>query len=511
MINILDCTLRDGGYYTNWDFENSLVDQYIHAANILPIDYLEVGYRNNISKSYLGKYAYSPIYELERLRSRSQKKLAIMLNEKDTKLGDLFHLTEPIKGLVDMIRIAVDPVNIERAVKLAEAIKLQGYEVGFNVMYMSRWGQIENFYSNLFNLNRDTIDLLCMVDSFGGIAPVEVAESIDRIKERIDIPLGFHGHNNLELALVNTLTAIEKGVDFVDSTILGMGRGAGNLKTELLLTYLSKYYNLTVDFNVMGSLITTFGPLHERYRWGTNLPYMISGANSIPQKEVMEWVGNRIYSFNSIIRALDNKKECQIDNKKYPIFKDIAYSDVLIIGGGSGSVEHLDGIIQFIKTRPNIAIIHATSRNALYYKNIEAPQYFCLVGSEGERLKKIFNSDISSIRKCVLPPYPRIMGTDVPLSVEDRTFELESITFTDLYKDSCTSLALEVALQMMPKNIYIVGYDGYPNGLTQRERELSNENEYLFNVFTETCNIKLTSLTPSLYTDLIVESIYQKI
>jgi 4-hydroxy 2-oxovalerate aldolase len=75
---ILDCTLRDGGYYTNWDFAPEVVNSYIDAMNQLPIDYLEVGYRNNPSKEYLGKFGYTPVSVMEQLRERCTKKLVLM-------------------------------------------------------------------------------------------------------------------------------------------------------------------------------------------------------------------------------------------------------------------------------------------------------------------------------------------------------------------------------------------------------------------------------------------------
>ena len=307
-MKILDCTLRDGGYYTNWDFDKAIVDAYIGGTNILPIDYLEIGYRNNPSKEYLGKYGYCPIFELEDLRKKSQKKLAVMLNEKNVTLKDLDYLLSPIDGLIDMVRLAIDPNNFDRAVKLAEIIKKRGFEVGFNTMYMSKWKEYEGFISKLKNVN-GIADLFCMVDSYGGVYPDDVQEMLLIVKENVTCPVGFHGHNNLELGLINTLTAINNGVDFVDTTILGMGRGAGNLKTELLLTYMNKNSGLDVDFNVLGDIILAFSGLLKKYEWGTNLPYMLSGANSLPQKDVMDWVSNRVYSFNSIVRALDNKKE----------------------------------------------------------------------------------------------------------------------------------------------------------------------------------------------------------
>ena len=149
-MKILDCTLRDGGYYTNWDFNDSVVDTYIQSINMLPIDYLEIGYRNNPSQEYMGKFGYTPLSVLRHIREISTKKLAVMLNEKNTKPEDLDFLLEPIRGLVDMVRIAIDPKNFERAVILAKAIKAKGFEVGFNVMYMSKWQtEYEGFLDKL--------------------------------------------------------------------------------------------------------------------------------------------------------------------------------------------------------------------------------------------------------------------------------------------------------------------------------------------------------------------------
>lgn len=82
IMKILDCTLRDGGYYTNWDFDDALVTTYINAMNQLPIDYIELGYRNVSSNGYTGKFGYSPVSILKHIRNNSKKKLAIMLNEK---------------------------------------------------------------------------------------------------------------------------------------------------------------------------------------------------------------------------------------------------------------------------------------------------------------------------------------------------------------------------------------------------------------------------------------------
>lgn len=506
-MTVLDCTLRDGGYYTNWDFSTRVVNEYIDAMNKLPIDYLELGYRNNPSKEYLGKMGYCPVSVLKEIRKNAKKKLAVMLNEKSTKPADLDNLIKPIMGMVDMIRIAIDPKNFDRAVVLAKAVKGYGFEVGFNVMYMSTWLSNKEFLDKLSQIN-GVAELFCMVDSFGGIIPKEVKEIIGIVRNKITVPVGFHGHDNLQLGLINTLTAIECGVDFVDATILGMGRGAGNLKMELLLTCLNKN-GLDVDFNVLGDVITTFTPLYEKYHWGTQLPYMISGANSIPQKEVMELVTNRVYSFDSIVRGLQNRKDNVKDNAKYPILGSVKYDNVLIIGGGSSPKDHFQGIKAFIESKKSVALVFATARHAGVFKCLDVPQIYCLVGKEAKRLARNVN-DNEYKGMCVLPPYPRKLGTDVPEYAEKSTYELSSIGFTKGYEDSCTAVAIQTALNICEGSIYICGYDGYPGSvLSEKEVALSNENMTLFTDFEKARGKKLVSLTPTIYPEIIVESVYQ--
>lgn len=508
-LKILDCTLRDGGYYTSWDFNSHIVDAYIRAMNNLPVDYLEVGYRNTPSKEYLGKFGYTPVSVLKHLRKSCSKKIVVMLNEKGARPTDLDLLLRPIQGLADMVRVAIDPKNFDRALVLAKAVKTMGFEVGFNTMYMSKWHEYNGFLDKLGQLD-GVVDLFCMVDSFGGVSPQDIKEIYGVVKSKTTCPIGFHGHNNLQMGLVNTLTAIACGADYVDATILGMGRGAGNLNMELLLTYLNKE-GLEVDFNVLGDVITAFQPLLERYKWGTNLPYMISGANSLPQKEVMEWVSNRAYSFNSIVRALDNKRNKVADNARYPQLPAVEAGEVMIIGGGNSSMEHLGAIKEFMLNHPSMPVIFVTARYVAHFKEIVTPKFYCLVGNESKRMMRNLKAEEYE-GTCVLPPYPRMMGTEVPAYAIESTFELQEIGFANHYSDSCTTLALSLALNMKASNVYVVGYDGYKGEvLSEKEMDLSNENRFLFETFQREYSdrVNLISLTPSLYKSLKVESIYQ--
>ncbi len=512
-MKILDCTLRDGGYYTNWDFNKNLVDNYINACNNLPVDYIEVGYRSIQLDGYFGEYFYLPLYVMQRLKLQSTKKLVIILNEKDTRPEHVHDLLSPCVGLIDMVRLAIDPKQFGRALTLAEAVKKMGFEVGFNVMYMSKWEGQKDFLELLPNL-KGISDYFYMVDSYGGVYPQDVKDTIQLVRSYIpDVPLGFHGHNNMELALINSLTAIESGADIIDATITGMGRGAGNLKTELLLTALNAKFNLEVDFNSLAEVTGGFNQLQKEYEWGTNLPYMVSGANSLSQKEVMDWVGKRYYSINSIIRALNNQKDKVQDNIQLPLFKtEKIFENVLIIGGGPSAIDNSDAITEFInKFNGDLAIIHASSKNSLPYSNLNNIQYYCLAGNEGNRLTKVFKEISSFDGYCILPPFPRKMGTFVPESIFHLAKELTEVNFTNLLNDSHTAIALQTALNLGAKNCYVVGYDGYNNSAVgNKEQELFIENETLFQDAKRN-SLLIKSLTPTRYKNISSDSIFAHI
>jgi 4-hydroxy 2-oxovalerate aldolase len=509
-MKILDCTLRDGGYYTNWDFNKDLVDTYFEAFNHLPVDYLEVGYRSIKLPGYLGEYFYLPETVMQRLKASTNKKLVVILNEKDIRPTDVPALLGPCKPYIDMVRMAIDPQNFKRALSLAASVKKMGFEVGFNVMYMSNWKAHKDFLDLIPEVN-GIADVFYMVDSYGGVYPNDVKETFDLVRTRTTVPIGFHGHNNLELGLVNTLTAIECGAEMVDATITGMGRGAGNLKTELLLTILNAQQKVAVDFNYLTKVVDPFTEMQRHYDWGTNLAYMVSGAHSLPQKQVMDWVGKRYYSFNSILRALDNQSKGKADNVQLPTIDfsvEKKYLSGIIVGGGNSVVEHAAAIEELLNKNPEMVVIHASSRNAGLFKNLSNDQYFCLVGNEGHRLESVFNNVTEIKGKCILPPFPRKMGTYIPTIMETNAYELRAVDFTEKLKDTHTALAIQTARELGLQSVFLVGYDGYANhAMNPKQHELFKENEYLFSNAIKS-GLGLICLTPTTYEVLPQASVY---
>ncbi len=507
--NILDCTLRDGGYYTNWDFDSKLVASYSRAMEELPITYVEIGYRSIPLKGYFGEYFYCPDQVMRELKAlMPSKKLAIILNEKDTKLEDIEGLLTPAIPYISLIRIAVNPKNFGRAITLARGIKELGFEVAFNVMYMSNWKEDSRFLDLLGEME-DVIDFFYMVDSFGGITPDEIIEIIAMVRTKTRVKLGFHGHNNLEMALINTITAIDQGCVMVDATVTGMGRGAGNLRTELLLTYLKSKGFLQVKFTALSNVVGAFEDLKRHYGWGTNLPYMFSGAFSLPQKQVMEWVGMNRYPLGTIINALNNQKESLEDNMELSkLSGDDDIEGAIILGGGPSTINHISAIKQLAERNRRLCIIHAGVRHAVAYLEVENNQYYALAGFESEKL--LLNiGDVSKLKHtCVYPPYPRKMGTVIPDSLSKKSVELKAITFTDASSDSPLAIAIQTALDLGVKKLFMAGFDGYDSTINQTQFKLAQENQNILKDATKWKDVQMTFVTPTRYKYVESTSIY---
>ena len=511
-MKLLDCTLRDGGYYTNWDFDKKLVLTYCKSMEKLPIDYVEIGYRSIPLDGYLGEYFYCPEYVMSELKQlMPSKKLAVLLNEKDIRVSHIAELLEPCKKYITLIRIAVNAVNLHRAIKLADTIKKMGFEVALNVMYMSKWKDDDSFLDLLKGLEK-TIDYFYMVDSFGGVFQSDVKEIIKLVKSKTKIKLGFHGHDNMQMALANSITAINEGCSIIDATITGMGRGAGNLRSELLLTYLNSIGYQDVEFGSLGNIVSLFEKMKKNYGWGTNLPYMFSGAYSLPQKQVMEWVGMNRYPIASIVNALDNRKNFMDDNLSLPNLKnqDVT-NDFLIVGGGKSVDDNKKALDIFLEKNNDLKIIHTGLKYISSLKKHKNNQFYALVGSEGDKLlDAVENIDLKN-KKFVYPPHPRKMGTLIPSETKSYSYELPKIEFTKASNDSPLATAIQLAIDLNVKNIFLIGFDGYDTKINNSEFKLVQENQNIFFDLLKIEKISVKSLTLSKYQNLKYSSIYSQL
>lgn len=506
-ITLLDCSLRDGGYYNNWDFEESFVASYRDKIKHLPINYIEIGYRNLIQKEYRGKYFYCPLTILDQWTEFSDQ-LVLMLDEINTPIEEVDAMIQPCIGKAKMFRIATKPNRISQGIALTKKIKNAGFEVGLNVMYLSEWDQYDDFFDQFKGIENH-IDYLYMADSFGAVLPDYIIKTVKKLKSITSVKLGYHGHNNLEMGLINALKAIEHGVKIIDASLTGMGRGAGNLKTELLLTYLAAEKLKEVNFEHLDALVNQFESLQATYQWGNNLAYMVSGANSIPQKEVMNLITRRYYSIDNAIKYLGFKSDNKTAKHVFPKIKaKKSDNSILIIGGGSSTLKHLDAIKSFINLNKGIILLFSSARHVASFSEFK-DTYTILVGAEGKRLEK--NTPNGSFTNhYILPPPPHKITPYVPEELIENCVELTDTIFSKENCDAHLAVTLQAGIELGGKEIFLIGFDGYTaTELNEREAFFMQENQLIFDHFIQTQkNIQLKILSPSAYENITVTSIY---
>ena len=227
-MKILDCTLRDGGYYTNWDFDSKLVNDYLKLIKFLPIDIVEVGYRGNKNKeSYLGEFYYLTKNNLKNIKSKigKNKKLSVMVDTKDWKSPiELKKNLNDCRKVVDLIRFAVNPKKLDSLERFLKAIEKMRFTIAINIMYSHLLLKNDNLIKSILKFKK-YFNIIYIVDSYGTLISNDVKRIIEKIRFLDSkISIGFHAHNNLEMALSNSIEAMDNKIDYLDSSFTGIGR-----------------------------------------------------------------------------------------------------------------------------------------------------------------------------------------------------------------------------------------------------------------------------------------------
>ena len=277
-IKVFDCTIRDGGLINNHDFDRRFVREVYKALSQAGVDYMEMGYKNSkelfSSKEY-GLWKFCEDEEIKKIIDgiETKTKISVMVDVGRVRLEDVKPASE---SPVDMIRTAAYVKDIDKAIFMANHFADKGYETTINIMAISRDHGSE-LDEALHQIEEECkINVLYIVDSFGALyqEPVErlikLARGILKTKE-----VGFHGHNHQQLAFGNTIEAIIHGANYLDGTVYGIGRAAGNCPLELLIGFLK---NPKFDLRPVLDLISDeLVPLRKKIEWGYIIPYAISG------------------------------------------------------------------------------------------------------------------------------------------------------------------------------------------------------------------------------------------
>ena len=152
-----------------------------------------------------------------------------------------------------------------------------------------------------------SVDVFYFADSFGNLTPSDVKKICKTINKNWNKEIGIHSHDNCGLALRNSIQAYKCGVTWIDGTIQGMGRGAGNAKTESLLKYFSKFNYYPNSINNVSK--NYFYNLKKKYKWGKSKYYKIAAKYNIHPTYIQMLQADQRYSSKDIIKSISSLKK----------------------------------------------------------------------------------------------------------------------------------------------------------------------------------------------------------
>lgn len=239
-IQLLDVTLRDGGYRNNFGFTQDYAVGLVETLVDAGIRYCEVGYCNGsfVRNAEHGMTSLVTAQYLDALKAVAGDRLdlAVMVHPRNVTQADFEMLRE--HG-VSLIRVCLRRDQLAEGMETLQVAQRLGFVVSANVTHITTQ-TMSAVIDTSVRAEAAGADIVCFADSNGNMIPHDVEKLISRVSNRVMVPLGFHAHNNLSLALANSAAAIEAGAEFIDASVCGMGKGAGNLHLSMIIAYMER-------------------------------------------------------------------------------------------------------------------------------------------------------------------------------------------------------------------------------------------------------------------------------
>ena len=291
-LKVLDCTIRDGGLINDHKFNDGFVRGVYDAALAAGVDYFECGYKASkrlVKRDEYGPWKFCDEVDLRRVfgdEPNPAMKLSVMADAERTDYHQ--DILPKDQSVLSMIRVACYIHQIPTAVEMIKDAHDKGYETTCNIMALSTIQENE-LHAALKVLAVTPVDVVYVVDSFGSLYSEQIRDYAHMFLHALGDTgkrVGIHTHNNQQLAFSNSIEAIVHGVNLIDATVYGLGRGAGNCPMELLLGFLKnpKFDQRPLIECIQQHLL----PLSKQIDWGYSLPYMITGQLNLHPRDAME-------------------------------------------------------------------------------------------------------------------------------------------------------------------------------------------------------------------------------
>jgi len=469
-IKVLDCTLRDGGYCNDWTFGRQNIEKIISGLIEANIDIVECGYISQNQPKNQDRTQYCDFDQIAAMvpKHKDNRIFVGMINYGEYKLSDIPQYNgDGIEG----IRVCFHKKKRFEALDYCQALKKKGYKIFVQGMVSLNYTD-EEFVDMIHKVNEIKPYAFYIVDSFGMMKGKDLIRLFYMIDHNLDeeILIGFHSHNNMQLAYSNCLSFAQIQTNrsvVIDSSIYGMGRGAGNLNTELFVEYLNENkdgnYQLKPLLNIIDDILNDF--YHKNY-WGYSLPNYLSAkhnahpnyAGYLDSKKTLT-----VEAMEDIFMMMDEDKKVCYD-KEYieklyirymatgkvqdihlmELSEQIRGKEVLIIAPGTSSKEEKDRIIAFVEGKSITT----------FSINFDYPEM---------RTDFIFLSNLRRYRELATDKRSKcIVTSNIPaVDVYLQTKYSELLNYVDAVEDNAGMMLIKFLIGFGVKKVYIAGIDGY--------------------------------------------------
>ncbi len=523
MLFHIDCTLRDGGYYNNWDFSREFLIDYLDAMNAASVDYVELGFRSFDVKGFKGACAYTTDAFLNSLPIPVGLSVGVMVNAAEL----VGHPAGPVEAAklmfvpasqspVTLVRIACHLHEFETSLLACAWLKEEGYQVGINLMQVADRTEEEVERIGLI-ANNYPLDVLYFADSMGSMGPEQTAQIVRTLRRNWRGALGVHTHDNMGSAVANTLRAIDEGVTWVDSTVTGMGRGPGNAQTEYIVIELEKITCKKINLTPLLFLVRKhLGPMQSKYGWGKNPYYYLAGKFGIHPTYIQEMLNDPRYGEAEILSVIEHLR--QVGGKKFSTeildagrqiyggesdgrwapAEMIEGRDVLIVGAGPGVAAHRDALQQFIRiNKPFVIALNTQTNVDADLINVRAACYPVRLLADCDKysaLPQPLVVPVARLPRIALEALREIKQLDFGLEVRAGVFEFHE-TSAVAPSSLVMAYALAIATSGKAVRILLAGFDGFGP-----DDARTTEMEELFNIYRAAAgSLPILSITPTRY------------
>lgn len=482
MIKILDCTLRDGGYNNNWEFGAENIKKIYNGLIESQVDIIECGFITQNIKYEADKTLYDTVNRVTEFYYpyMDNSSSVCMINYGEF---DITNLSNHKDGDIDGIRLAFHKKDMVPALEYCKRIIEKGYKLFIQPMVCMSYSDAE--FIELINLSNEIKPFaFYIVDSFGVMKKNDLVRFFLLVDHNLDksISIGFHSHNNLQLSYSHAQTLLEINNQrdiIIDSSVMGMGRGAGNLNTELFTQHLNEKLLTSYKTDPLLKIVDEIlAPIYYHNFWGYSLPHYLSAVHNCHP------------NYATFLDDKNTLKISDINNilSSIPIEKKINYDKILIeeLYIGYQSTKQ-------IFSSNNIALIQGLVRN----KNI-------LIIAPGNSIKEeedkiirfISNNDIITFSVNFIPPhfeynylfvsnlkrFEQIKGKSyknliITSNIINYKGDAIIVNYSELLNDNASVIdnaglmLIKLLIKLEASKIFLAGFDGYSQSIYENFAE----------------------------------------